>query len=251
MLHKIDWISPVIITKNAEKHLEEVLESLQPFSHIVLYDNGSEDRTLEIAAKFDNVHLHQGAFEGFGPTKNRAVSLAPTDWVFSLDADEVPDKKLLEAIRQIDTQRIDRLYRINRQNYFIGKQVRHSGWSPDRLIRIYNRHFTTFSSTPVHESVQIPSGAVIQTLDGSIKHYAVDKVEDLLIKVGRYSTMRRLNMKKLPPILIFSRALFAFFRTYVLKLGFLDGVRGLTIAVSNFNGVFFKYMHFYFGKSDR
>lgn len=242
----ISKITPVIITKDSETHLNELLDSLKIFSNIVIYDNGSTDRTIDIAKQYKNVNVHIGYFDGFGSTKNRAASLSPTDWIFSLDSDEIPDRDLLEEISNINTEHTNMLYQIERCNLFLEKPVKHSGWSPDRLIRIYNRTFTSFTSVPVHESILVPNSAVVDTLNGKMKHYAVERIEDFLLKTARYSQLTRPGMKKISPLFIFLRASFAFFKTYILKFGFIDGARGLTIAVSNFNGVFFKYMHLYF-----
>ena len=244
-------VTPVMIVKNGARHLRESLRSLAAFEEVIVYDNGSTDATPAIAETFPNVRVIQGTFQGFGPTRNAAASYAKHDWIFAIDADEVMSPELFAAIASLDFEETHTLYRIDRHNLFMGNLVRHSGWRPDWLVRLYHRGFTRYSERQVHESVVIPSGARVRNLSGALLHHAVDDVSDFLHKSARYCVMEHTGMRNFPAPFIFARALFAFFRTYVLRLGFLDGAKGLVIAVSNFNGTFFKYMHRYFQKERR
>jgi glycosyltransferase involved in cell wall biosynthesis len=243
-------ITPVIITKNSEKHLAETLESLQDFRQIIVYDNGSTDSTKEIVNSFQNTKWIDGYFDGFGTTKNRAASFAETDWIFSIDGDEIVTRRLLYSISKLNLDNQNNLYKINRKNLFMGSPVKYSGWNPDWIVRIYNRKYTSFSSSLVHESVEVPENANIKKINGRLLHYAVDNVSDFLIKSANYSKFPRKNMKKYSPSIIFFRALFAFMKTFILQRGFLDGSKGLVISVGNFNGVFFKYMNYYYKDSN-
>ncbi len=238
----IDHITPVLITKDAEAHLKECLSSLKPFKEVILFDNGSTDDTLFIALQFPNVKIVHGEFKGFGPTKNEAAGYATNEWIFSIDSDEIASKELVDEIRAIRLED-NKVYAIDRHNLFLGERVRHSGWSPDWVKRLYNKNFTHFNDNLVHESIVAKD---IKRLKGPLVHYAVDDVTDFLLKTARYSKLSRPNQKPLTPGVAFFRALFAFFRTYFLKRGFLDGYAGLVISVGNFNGVFFKYLHAYY-----
>jgi glycosyltransferase involved in cell wall biosynthesis len=241
----IENITPVIITKNSELYMDECLKSLENFKEVIVYDNGSTDKTIDICKSYQNVKVNTGEFFGFGPTKNLAATLAKTEWILSIDSDEVVTPELLEEIKKLDLSNQNSVYKINRQNLFMKCPVKYSGWNPDWIVRIYNKKHTSFCNQKVHESIQIHKNTNVILLKGRLKHYAVNDLSDFLIKTARYSSIERENQKCYPPFVIFFRALFAFFRTYILKKGFLDGYKGLVISVGNFNGVFFKYMQKY------
>lgn len=236
-------ISAVIISKDAEATIGATLQSLRRFAEVVVYDNGSRDRTMEVARGFPNVSLHQGDFFGFGPTKNHAADLAEHDWIFSIDSDERVRPELLESIvdAELSDPRVG--YRVMRVNYLCGKLVRFSGWNNDWLLRLYNRKGTRLNDAVVHEIVQPPTDGRVSDLVGELSHETVRELSELLVKIDRYSELRRAQPKRtmLPP-LICLRSLWAFIRVYFLRLGLLDGWRGLVIAVYEANGVFFKYM---------
>lgn len=240
----IHGISIVIITRDAEDTLEHTLSALERFDDVVVYDNGSTDSTLSIAQSYANVRLFQGEFFGFGPTKRHAVSLAHHDWVLALDADEHPDPALLQALESwnCDPER-NAAGKVRRANLLLGKAVRHSGWGNDWLIRLYNRRYCNFTAAMVHESVAIQTDTEVTRLPGTIIHQAVNDLSQFLEKVNRYSSIRAKNTPSgLSPALILGKSAFAFVRTYLFRLGFLDGWRGVVIAFSNANGVFWKHM---------
>lgn len=250
----IDAISAVIITKNAEDTLPATLESLRKFSEVVIFDNGSEDSTIEIAASFANVVIHQGSFDGFGPTKNKAVALASNDWVLSLDADESISDSLYESLVNWPATTPPNHYGlIVRENHFMGRAVKRGGWGNDKLVRLFNRRCLLFNSNRVHEFVDTKAAKISTPkeylLGGTIIHNAVQNIGQFLEKINRYSELRSQDFldknKILSPSIILLKSLFAFIRSYILKLGILEGWRGLVIAYSNAIGVFFKYMKAY------
>lgn len=232
-----------MISRDAEETIAATLESLRRFPEVVVYDNGSTDRTVDIARGFPNVSIHEGEFFGFGPTKNHAAGLAANDWVFSIDSDERISAQLLDSIAAADLS-VDKVaYSVNRANFLRGKRVKYSGWGNDWLIRLYNRNSTSLTDAAVHEIVRQPIGGEVSKLDGDLFHDAVRELGDFLVKIDRYTEIRRQHSKRvISPLLIFLRSTWAFIRTYFLRFGFLDGWRGLVIAVCDANGVFFKYM---------
>lgn len=232
-----------MITRDAAATLAESLGSLVAFTEVLVFDNGSTDDTADIARRFDNVRLVQGEFTGFGPTKNRAAGLASNDWVFVLDSDEIAGETLIDSLRRADLDDPARVYFVERHNFFMGERVRHGGWGDDWLPRLYHRGRHRHSDALVHEKVVLDSDSREARLTGALRHLAVRELGQFLSKVNRYSELRSRERRRLHgPLAIFLRAGWAFFRTYVLRLGFLDGWRGLVIAWSNANGVFFKYM---------
>ena len=242
----LDRISVVIICKNSATTLYKTLESTQKFDEVVIYDNGSEDGSLDIARSFSNVSLHQGSFTGFGPTKLYACGLARNDWILSLDADESITSELTEFLRDWNPDNDYIAGFVLRQNFFMGKYISHGGWGNDWLLRLFNRTIHQFNDAQVHEKVPVTSRSVIEKLPCPIEHNAVQYIGQFLLKVDRYTEIRsRESNKTFNPCLIVLRSLFAFFRSYILRAGFIDGWRGLVIAWNESNGVFYKYMKRY------
>ncbi len=243
-------IAAAIITKNAAGTLATTLDSLRDLPEVVVYDNGSTDETLAIAESYDNVRLSTGEFLGFGKTFNHAADLATKDWVFTIDADEAISAELLNAIDAADLSDPNLAYEVLRDNYLMGKHVKHSGWARDWLLRLYNRHVYRHSEDDVHPRIYVPAGGRVQRLKGPLRHDAVQELSQFLDKANHYTELRRHSMSKTyPPIVIFFRAFWAFIKAYFIQGGFLDGWRGLVIGVSNFNGTFFKYMKIYADKA--
>ena len=242
----LDQISVVIITRNAAATLADTLESTRSFAEVVVYDNGSNDATMQIAQAHANVSLHQGDFMGFGPTKNHAVSLARHDWVLSLDADEEVSSELKQFLGQWKPGSDDCVGVIRRDNYMMDKLVDKGGWGADWLVRLFNRNVHRFNDKAVHESVQLSAKTVQEKIPLPIRHNAVQHLGQFLQKIDQYSEIRRqTSSKTMHPALIALRSFFAFIRSYIIKGGVLAGWRGLVIAWSDSNGVFFKYMKVY------
>ncbi|UCH81986.1 MAG: glycosyltransferase family 2 protein [Nitrospiraceae bacterium] len=236
-------ISVTILTKNSSKHIREVLSTLNEFDEIVILDNGSTDNTIDIAKSFSNVKVHHEKFIGFGPLKNIATDISGNDWIFSLDSDEVPTRELIEELRTLDLDDPHRAFMINRKNFFCDREIRHCGWSPDLLLRIFNRKTARFNSNHVHENVVCDSQVIINKLNGSILHYTADNIEDIISKMNHYSSLYAGTgkLKKRSSFTALMKGLAAFIKAYVLRLGFLEGWRGLVIAVMAANGAFFKH----------
>lgn len=239
-------ISAVLMVRDAEASLAATLDGLKGFAEVVIYDNGSRDRTLEIAGRYPNVRIHKGEFTGFGTTRNRAAGLAKHDWIFSIDADEVPDAKLLAALDALDLDEPGKAYDVERQNWLLGKRVRHAGWGSQWLTRLYHRSRHRFTEAVVHEKVELKSGEVPGQLAGTLKHTAMRDAGDFLVKMHRYTMLKAAESDRTyHPVIILLKTFWAFIRSYLLRLGVLDGWRGLLISVSEANGVFYKYMVIY------
>jgi len=242
-LNMITNISVVIITFNSESTLAKTLESLKNFKEVIIYDSNSTDNTVEIAQSFSNVKIFSGNFQGFGKTKNRALNLSSNSWVFSLDSDEFIDEVLEREIEQLNVSNSDIAFKIRRDNYILNRKIKFSGVGDDWLIRIFNREKYRFIDKAVHEYVDISDKYLIKKLKNSFSHTAVTDISQFLLKISKYSKLgAETENKKYSIFQIILKSSFAFFRTYVLKLGFLDGWRGLLISVSYANGRFYKYI---------
>lgn len=239
-------VSAVMIVKNGAETIEKVLKSLHAFDDVVVYDNGSVDGTQEIVKKFENVTLIEGEFVGFGPTKNLAASYAKHDWVLIVDSDEVVDEELSDAL-QTKELNPNKIYIVNFLAFYKEIQIKHCGWNNQKINRIYNKSVTSFNDNFVHEDI-IDKGMKKELISGNIKHYSYMSISDFIVKVDRYSSLfakDNRGKKYSSPSKAFFNGLYSFFRTYVLKRGFLDGYAGLIIAFSHMATNFYKYIKLY------
>jgi glycosyltransferase involved in cell wall biosynthesis len=236
-------LSVTVLTKNSQRYLREVLSALDSFDEIVVYDTGSEDRTLEMAREFSNISLYEGPFIGFGPTHNRASACARHDWILSIDSDEIVTPALAREIAALKLTR-GHVYSFPRHNEYRGKWIRWCGWHPDRQIRLYHRLDTQFTEAQVHESIEWCHLKEVP-LCSPLRHYSYQEISEFLHKMQLYTSLfaRQYQGKKGAS---FGHALFhggyAFLRSYFLKRGFLGGREGFEISLYNANTAFYKYL---------
>ena len=238
-------LSVIVITRDEEANIAACLASVSFARELVVVDSGSRDRTVELAraagARVQAAH----DWPGFGPQKNRALDLATQPWVLSIDADERVTPQLRAAIVQAvqGTGGCD-AYSMPRRSSYCGQFIAHSGWYPDRVVRLFRRGSARFSDDIVHERV-IADGKVGR-LAGDLLHNSMPHFESVLAKLDRYSTAGAQSLLAKGTKGSFTRALlhgwWAFMRTYVLKLGFLDGRLGLALAISNAEGTYYRYL---------
>ena len=239
-------LSVILITRNEEANLEACLASLEGIAQqIVVVDTNSADRTLEIAQNHGALISQPTDWPGFGPQKNRALALATGDWVLSLDADErlTPALKseILTALHH--SAHVD-CFAIPRLSWYCGRFIRHSGWSPDYVDRLFKRGTAQFSDDLVHERL-IPNGQVAK-LKNPMLHYSFMNYSQVLQKLDRYSTASAEQAfakgKTSSPLKAVLHGAWAFFRTYILRAGFLDGPQGFALAISNGQGTYYRYI---------
>ena len=238
-------LSVIVIAKDEEASIARTLESVAFADEVVVVDSGSTDRTVAIARGLGAKVTINADWPGFGPQKNRALDLATGDWVLSLDADEWLTAESAEEIRRVVSANDAEVvaYRMPRRSSFCGRFLRHSGWWPDYVLRLFRRGRARFSDDMVHERV-IADGK-IETLSLPIMHETFVDLEDLVDKMNRYSThgARQLQREGKSSSLVeaIARALWAFFRTYVLRAGFLDGREGFMLAWATAEGTYYRY----------
>lgn len=226
-------LSAVLITRDAERHLDRVLAPLAVCEEILILDSGSQDRTREIAEGYGAI-WREHPFDGYGPQKRRAVALASHDWVLSVDADEILDERAAAALAAVDWSRQDTgtCWGIRRRPFIGAREIRHGDWAPDRVVRIFHRRHHNLSPEVVHESVR-PTGPV-RRLEGSLIHLTADDLADVFrpdyyrLKAVLY---RQSGRQASSPVLA-ARAVGAFLRSYLLRAGFLDGSAGVVVAVA-------------------
>ena len=239
-------ISAVVLAKNNEITIRKTLQALKKFSEVILYDNGSTDSTMDIAKEFPNVVLIEGKFKGFGWTKNRAASFAKNDWIIIVDSDEVVDEELLTTLQQKELNN-NTVYLLNFKAYYKEIQVKYCGWNNQKIKRVFNKTVTKYNDNDVHEDI-ITQGLKVEQLSGNIEHYSYQSIEQFVNKANTYSTLFAKNnagKKSSSPTKAYFNALYSFFRTYILKRGFLDGYVGLVISFSHMVTNFYKYIKLY------
>lgn len=237
----IDQITPVIICCNAKDTIYETLSSLHAFKDVLVYINQSTDNTAEIVKQFNNVSLIEGEFIGFGPTRNAAAKHVNTPWIFAIDSDEVLSDALLKSFKALKLSSPSVVYEILRENYFLGKHVKFGGWGRDYLIRLYHKDHHSFTDDAVHERLECLAQTKVIRLKQSLKHNAIINVNQFLEKIIRYSDLADTTSRPCSFLSVWLRANYAFFKSYILQFGFLEGYRGFVIAVSNYNGRFYRY----------
>ncbi|MES2413550.1 MAG: glycosyltransferase family 2 protein [Pseudomonadota bacterium] len=237
-------MSVIVITKNEARNIQDCLKSVLFASQLIVLDSGSVDETRSLAVEM-GAEVHQNPdWQGFGVQKNRALALANGDWILSLDADERLTPHLAAEIMNVLEKPTHEVYSFPRLSSYCGQYIRHSGWSPDRVTRLFKAGSANFSDDLVHEKI-VTAHAVGQ-LKSQLLHESFVNFEGVLDKANRYSTAgadmlfgkgRSASIGK-----AIGHGLWAFFRTYILKRGFLDGKIGLVLAISNAEGTYYRYL---------
>jgi (heptosyl)LPS beta-1,4-glucosyltransferase len=235
-------LSAVLIARDEEQRIGACLESLSFADEIVVVESGSSDRTVEVARRFTD-RVVTLPWRGFGPQKQAAVALASHDLVLNVDCDERVPPALAEEIGALQSApTLAAAYSIPRRTFIGEKEIRFCGWSPDRIVRLFDRTRAGFTDDLVHETV-VARGDV-GTCRAALLHHSFRGFGDLLRKLDRYSELAARQMHergRRPRALDALKPAFTFLRTYVLRLGFLDGFEGLEIATADALGTFAKY----------
>ena len=252
-------LSVIVITRNEAHNLHDCLQSVQGLANeVVVVDSNSTDATRDIALQHSAVVVQPADWPGFGPQKQRALDLATCDWVLSLDADERVTPELAQDIRavlQADTMQADTThsassarvraaYQMPRLSWYCGKFIHHSGWQPDHVLRLFPRTQAKFSDDLVHE--RVISELPVKTLRSHLLHYSYLNFSQVLSKTDAYSTASAQQAfakgKRASVAGAVGHGAWAFFRTYVIRAGFLDGAHGLALAISNAEASYYKYL---------
>jgi glycosyltransferase involved in cell wall biosynthesis len=225
-------ISAAIITFNEELNISRAIESLRCCDDIVVVDSGSTDRTVELAVKL-GARVIDCNWRGYAGQKNYASDQCQNDWILSLDADEALSEALEAEIWQIKKNgpQFD-AYTMPRLAQYLGRWIMHSGWYPDRKVRLFDRSRAKWVGGYVHESVAVQGS--IGHLDSNLLHFTCNSLSEHLRTMDRYTTQAAEQLvAQQTPVGWTQLAIdppWTFFKTYVLRRGFLDGTEGLAIA---------------------
>jgi glycosyltransferase involved in cell wall biosynthesis len=238
-------LSVIVITKNEADNIVACLDSVAFADEFIVVDSGSTDNTVELARAMGATVKQTYDWPGFGQQKNRALSLARGEWILSVDADERVTPELGRAIQAaIDAPSCD-AYEIARLSNFCGRFIRHSGWWPDYVLRLFRRGSARFSDAVVHERIVPAKPGRMGRLNGHLVHYSYPNLDTLLNKVNRYSSdgaaMMHARGKRTSIWGALGHGFWTFIRIYLIRRGFLDGRHGLVLAVAAAAGSFFRY----------
>lgn len=225
-------LSVIIITKNESQNIKDCLESVKWADEIIVVDSGSGDDTVEIARKYTDKVIYN-EWKGYADQKNFALQLAKNEWVLSLDADERVTESLRNEILNTDLEKFDG-YRIKRDNYFLGKMIRGSGWGNDYQLRLFRKSKTTLTKRLVHEGFYVEGR--ISKLKSTMLHYSYRNFKDAFDKINYYSTLEAIekqNRKKVNTLSIFITPVIAFLQHFIIRRGYIDGIYGVFVSILN------------------
>lgn len=237
-------ISAIIITKDEEHSIRECLQSISWVDEIIVVDSESKDQTLKICKEF-RAKIFTKSWQGFGPQKNEAIKHAKYKWILSIDADEIITPELKKEIIAITkSNNPSEAYSICRRSFYCGRLIKFSGWQSDFVVRFFQKKFCKFSDDLVHEKVLV-NGVTLKTKSYMI-HNAFENFEEVIKKINVYSSLsasmfykknRKSSLKK-----ALFHAFWSFIKTYIIKLGFLDGKYGFMLSISNAEGTYYRYI---------
>ena len=241
-------LSVIIITRNEAANIEACLRSVAFADEVVVLDSGSTDGTPDRARAQGAVVYSSADWPGFGPQKNRALGYATCPWVLSLDADERVSSELAAQIQAVVAANQNQAYEIPRLTQFCGRWIRHCGWTPDPVLRLFQRGTARFSDDLVHERVLLAQGAPLR-LSQPLLHYSYPTPAHYWRKLEQYSqawAQQRFARGESTSMLRAGLAgVVAFLRSYVFRLGFLDGAMGFAVCSMQAQAAFGKYFALY------
>jgi glycosyltransferase involved in cell wall biosynthesis len=236
-------LSIIIITKNESQNIADCINSANFADEIIVLDSKSTDDTVSISKNL-GAKVYIRPWKGYGAQKNLAIKFCTGNWILSIDADERVSKSLKLEIQTVLKNPQFNAYSIQRRSYFLSRFIKFSGWRSDRVLRLFINGKAKYSNDRVHE--RLFTSETIGFLEGHIIHHSYRNLDTVLKKINLYSELGALDLKdkkvksSLKKALL--HALWAFIRTYFLRLGFLDGREGFILAFSQFEHTYYKYL---------
>jgi len=238
-------ISVVIITLNEERNIARCLKSVKEIAdEVLIVDSGSKDRTEEIATQM-GAKVIQREWEGYSATKNFANSQAQYDYIFSIDADEALSPELNASILNAKATGLKGVYECNRLTNYCGKWIKHCGWYPDKKQRLFPKAIARWEGDYVHEEIIFKPAPEMSFLKGDLWHFSYHTVAEHNERIEKYSLLHAQKLhkenRKANVAHLLSAPAFKFIQTYLLRLGFLDGLYGYVISRLSARAVHLKY----------
>lgn len=239
-------LSIVMIVKNEAANMDDCLRAIDWADEIVVVDSGSDDETVKIAKKYTSNIYIEDDWKGYGVQRQRAQQKATSDWVLMLDADERITPKLAGEIeRVVEEDNRNNIYAVPRLSWCFGRYIRHSGWYPDFVARLYPREKAGYGEVRVHEELLYPKSMHKVNLTGDMLHFTYRSMEHYLVKSAKYAdewaAEKQIGNKQSSILQGCLHGIGCFLRMYVFKAGFLDGKQGLLLALLSAHSTFVKY----------
>ncbi len=240
-------ISVLIITKNEENNLNELLPTLTFADELVIVDSYSTDKTLEVAKQYTN-KIFQRKFNNHANQKNWGLTKTINNWVFIIDADErVNDKLIKEMSAKVNNPKNKVAFWIKRTNIFMDKAIHYSGWQKDKVIRLINKNYCKYNNAIIHE--EIITNGNIGKLQNTLQHNTYKNLADYLNKINDYTNKKALlrfnKGKKATYFSILFKPFIKFLSRYFIKLGIIDGKQGLIVCLLTSYNVFLTNIKIY------
>jgi len=234
-------ITGTIITRNEEGRIAAAIASLSCCDEVIVVDSGSTDRTREIAERC-GARVFVREWDGYSAQKNFAAAQASYEWILSLDADERVSIELANEIEAWSPGKDEVARSMPRRAFYMGSWINHSGWYPDRKVRLYDRRRTRWVGDFVHEKLDVSEG--VGAFEGDLLHFPYRDWRDHLQRIDRYTQLAADGARASGKRGSISRFFFgppvAFLQTLVFRFGFLDGWRGALIAFAAARYVFLR-----------
>lgn len=243
-MRSLSSLSVIVITRNEERNVSDCLETVRWASEIVIVDSGSVDRTVEIARRFTQ-KIFIRPWDGFASAKSFALQQCTGDWILWLDADERVTKELTAEIQSVIEKNDTPLaaFEFPRKAFFLGRWIKHCGWYPGYVSRLFKRTAGTFSDSKVHERLDVQGS--VGRLNADLLHYTDPNLSHYFEKLNRYTTLAAEELGEkgsgVSLIHMIVRPFWVFVRMYIFKRGFLDGMEGFILSVLSACYVFTKY----------
>lgn len=239
-------LAVALIVKNEQKHLANCLDTVKDWvDEIIILDSGSQDQTETIARCYTDKFYRNLNWQGFGKQRQLAQQYVSSDYILWLDADEQITPELRQSIQHaVADNKPHTIYQIGRCSEVFGRKIRHSGWYPDWVTRLYRTSTTQYNDSLVHEKVIIPNGFHHEKLSGDLLHYPYENIKQYVSKSAHYADLwatQKQTSKQTGLLTGLSHAFFSFCKMYFLKKGFLDGKQGFLLAILSSMSVFIKY----------
>ncbi|MBK6640969.1 MAG: glycosyltransferase family 2 protein [Bacteroidetes bacterium] len=238
-------ISVAILTFNEERNIRRCIDSvLAVADEIVVIDSFSSDTTIAICESL-GVKVVQHAFGGYIEQKNYAITCCTNQHILSIDADEALSEQLIESIQNVKENWNADGYAMNRLTNYCGSWIYHSGWYPDRKLRLFDRSKAIWGGVNPHDKLEMAPGSTTGQLKGDLLHYSYYSIEEHKAQVARFADIAALDMHKKglrsDLLKVIYKPIARFMRSYIVKAGFLDGKNGLIIAMQTARGSFLRY----------
>ncbi|MDN5864308.1 MAG: glycosyltransferase family 2 protein [Gammaproteobacteria bacterium] len=248
-------LSAVIITRNAARKIEACLEGLAFADEILVYDGGSHDETTGMALRHGARVVTDTDWQDYGIQRRRAQQEARGDWILMVDADErITPELAVEIQAALDADDGGTAYAMARRTWAFGRYLKHGGWWPDYVTRLYQRDHGGYNDALVHERVELKPGTRLAYMRSPLLHHTYSNLHEYLVKSAGYARSwaddNERSGQKASLVSGIVHAAACFLRMYLMRAGFLDGKAGFLLAVLSTHSTFVKYAHPWLREND-